>query len=100
MNATELRAFIRQIRKEKDLDVNIVKEAVEQAIVSASKKNLSQFVDARPVLDAETGQLHLFVKKNVVNIASNPRTQISLRDAHHILKTASVGDEIEVEVDP
>lgn len=100
MNATELRSFIRQISKEKELDVNIVKEAIEQAIISASKKNLSQFADARPVLDIDTGQLHLFVTKTVANIVANPRTQVSLREARHVRKDAQVGETVEVEIDP
>lgn len=100
MNATELKAFIRQISKEKDLDVNVVKEAIEQAIVSASKKNLSAYEDARTELDPETGQLRLFVKKMVVNIAANQRTQISVRDAQKIKPGVQVGETVEVEIDP
>jgi N utilization substance protein A len=100
MNATELKAFIRQISKEKDLDVDVVKEAVEQAIVLASKKNLSQFEDARTELNVETGELRLFVKKNVVKIATNPRTQVSEREAAKLQPGAKVGDQVEVEVDP
>jgi transcription termination/antitermination protein NusA len=100
MNANELKAFIRQISKEKDLDVSVVKEAIEQAIVSASKKNLSQFNDARPDLDAETGQLHLYVAKEVVNIATNPRTQVGMREAKKIRSDAKVGETVEVEIDP
>ena len=100
MNATELKAFIRQISKEKDLDVEVVKEAIQQAIISASKKNLSQFEDARPELDVETGELQLFVTKSVVKIATNPRTQISVRDAKKTNPDAEAGDQIEVEIDP
>lgn len=100
MNATELKAFIRQISKEKDLDVDVVKEAIQQAIISASKKNLSQFEEARPELDVETGELHLFVSKTVVKIATNPRTQISQRDAQKIKSDAEVGERVEVEIDP
>lgn len=100
MNASELKAFIRQISKEKDLDITIVKEAIEHAIVSASKKNLSQFDEARTELDPETGELKLFVTKTVVNIASNPRTQIALREAKKIQEDVALGDRLEVEIDP
>lgn len=100
MDATELTAFIRQISKEKDLDVEVVKEAIQQAIISASKKNLSQFEDARPELDVETGELQLYVTKSVVKIATNPRTQISQRDAVKIKEDAELGDRIEVQIDP
>lgn len=100
MNATELKAFIRQISKEKDLDVEVVKEAIQHAIISASKKNLSQFEDARPELDVETGELQLFVTKTVTKIATNPRTQISQREAAKIKPDAQPGDTVEVEIDP
>lgn len=100
MNATELKAFIRQISKEKDLDVEVVKDAIQQAIISASKRNLSQFEDARPELDVETGELQLFVTKTVTKIATNPRTQISQREAIKIDPNAQPGDRIEVEIDP
>lgn len=100
MNASELKAFIRQISKEKELDITIVKEAIEQAIVSASKKNLSQFDDARTELDPETGELRLFVTKTVVNIAANQRTQIALREAKKQQDDIALGDRLEVEVDP
>ena len=43
-----LKAFIGNLSKEKDLDIDIIKDAIENALLSASKKNLSQFRDARP----------------------------------------------------
>lgn len=100
MNATELKAFIRQISKEKDLDIDVVKDAIQQAIISASKKNLMQFEDARPELDVETGELQLYVTKTVTKIATNPRTQISVREATKINPDAQPGDRIEVQIDP
>lgn len=100
MNANELKAFIRQVSKEKELDVAVVKDAIEQAIVVASKRNLSQFNDARTDLNADTGELRLFVKKTVVNIASNPRTMISLREAQKMQPGVEVGQELEVEIPP
>ncbi|PKO16222.1 transcription termination/antitermination protein NusA [candidate division BRC1 bacterium HGW-BRC1-1] len=100
MNAGELKAFIRLISKEKELEVSVVKDAIEQAIVIASKKNLSQFLDARCDLDAESGELRLFVKKSVVNISSNPRTQISLREAVKLQPGVQIGEDVEIEIPP
>jgi N utilization substance protein A len=100
MNATELRAFMRQVSKDRDLDIMVVKDAIEQALTTASKKTLSVFRDARTEINVETGDLKLFVQKEVVNVATNPRTQISLRDAQKVKPDAQAGDLIEVEVDP
>jgi N utilization substance protein A len=94
-----LRAFVKQISKEKELDIEIVKEAIEQAIVSASRKTLSSFVNARPVLDVETGDLDIYVTKTVAETVENPRTQVTQSEARHIKKGLAIGDEIEVKID-
>lgn len=100
MNSEAMRALVKQIAKEKDLDVQVIKKAIEDAVIAASRKVLSQYKEARAELDVETGVLHLWVKKTVVQEVTNPRTMISLRDARKIKKDAQVGDEIEVDEDP
>jgi N utilization substance protein A len=95
-----LKAFIRQISKEKDLDIEIIKEAIEQAIISASKKTLSHFQNARPQLDVETGELKIFAEKTVVEHVANPRHEVSLSKAREINKKAKRNDVVEVEIDP
>ena len=55
----DLRASVRQLSKEKGLDVEIVKEAIEEAVVQASKKNLSSYYGASCSLDMETGKMRL-----------------------------------------
>lgn len=100
MNAEGLKALVRQIAKEKELDVQVIKRAIEESIIAASRRVLSQYKDARAELNPETGELHLWVKKTVVQDVTNPRTMISLRDARKISKEVQIGDEIEVNEDP
>ncbi len=95
-----LKAFIRQISKEKDLEIEIIKEAIEQAILSASKKTLSHFENARPELDVETGELKIFAEKTAVKQVTTPRHEITLEKARQIKKRAKLGDMVEVEIDP
>ncbi|MFH0792889.1 MAG: transcription termination factor NusA [bacterium] len=96
-----LKTFIRQISKEKDLELDVIKEAIEQALVSASKKNLSSYVNARPELDMESGTLHLYVTKTVVESpAINSRTEVGLAEAKKLKKGVKVGEEVEVEISP
>ncbi len=95
-----LKGFIRQIGKEKDLEIEIIKEAIEQAIVSASKKTLSHFENARPELNVETGELKIFAEKTAVKQVATPRHEISLEKARQIKKRAKLGDVVEVEIDP
>lgn len=92
--------FIRQLSKEKDLEPEVIKEAIESALIAASKKNLSMFKEARASLDLGTGQLDLVVTKQVVEKVENPRQEIALRPARKIKKNIEIGDEVEVVIDP
>lgn len=103
MDPTTLKSFIRLISKEKDLDPLIIKEAIERSILSASRKNLSQYRDAVANLNMETGELVVSVTKKIVdNEAETNRTDIRLRDAKKVLanKKLKVGEEVIVPMDP
>jgi N utilization substance protein A len=95
-----LKMFIKQICKEKDLDPHIVVEALEQALVTASKKNLTMYNNARPSIDPDTGDLHVFVTKTVTTNVSNPRTDMDLEEARIYIADVDEGDEVEVEISP
>ena len=100
MNANELKAFMRLISREKELDVSVVKEAIEQALVAASQRNLAQYNNARADVNVESGELKLFVTKKVCDAPENPRTEVGLREAKKARPDAAVGDDVEVEIDP
>ena len=102
MDFTNLKAYVNAVAKEKELDLEIIKEAIEYALVSASKKNLSQFKEARANLDLESGALSLLVKKDVVQEVSNDRREVTRREARKVLKDKSIdyGDEVELPIDP
>jgi N utilization substance protein A len=102
MDIANLKAYVNAVAKEKDLPVEVIKEAIEYALVSASKKNLSQFKDARAELNMETGLLSLIVKKTVVEEIENDRLEVTRREARKVLqdKSIEVGDEVEVNIEP
>lgn len=98
--ALNLTNFVRQISKEKDLEPEVIKEAIEQALIVASKKNLSMYKNARAELDLESGHLDLLVTKEVVKKVTNRRQQIDQRSAKKIRSDVEIGEEIEVPVPP
>lgn len=102
MDFKNLKSYVSAVAKEKDLDPAVIREAIEYALVAASKKNLSQFRDARAELDMESGLLSFFVTKAVVDEVENPRAEIIRREARKLLKDKSieVGDEVEVPIPP
>jgi len=92
--------FVRQISKEKDIDIEVVKNAIEQSIISTSKKGPLFYRETRPVLDMESGRLHIFVEKTAVAEVGEPKYEIDLKSAKKIKKDATEGENIEVEIDP
>lgn len=103
MDPASLKAFIRLLSKEKDIDPPVIKEAIEKAILSASRKNLSKYRDAVANLDMDTGELVVSVTKSVVaNDAVPERDEIRLREARKMLKSKKLvaGEEVVVPIDP
>jgi N utilization substance protein A len=100
LSGENIKAFVRLLSKEKGLPAEVIKEALEEAIVQASKKNLSAFKDARCNLDLETGELQLFVVKTVADPVTNPRVEVSLAKARQVKENAEVGEDIEMPATP
>lgn len=103
MDPNALKAFIRLISKEKDLEPQVLKQAIEHAILSVSRKQLSQYRDAVVDLNLETGELTTTVTKTIAEEAARgDREYISLKEARKVLGTrkVKVGDEVRVPIDP
>lgn len=92
--------FIRMISKEKDLDVETIKEAIEEAIISTARKPPLNLMEPRPALDLETGHLDIFVIKEVVPRVQDSKIQIDKKAAKKIQGDADIGDLVEVKIDP
>lgn len=92
--------LIKMISKEKDLDPEVIKYAIESAILSAASKRAHTFHEPRPELDLETGELKLLVRKQVVVSVEDPKKEIDILSAKAIDHDNMLGDEIEVQIDP
>ena len=99
MDPNTLKAFIRLISKEKDLEPEVLKEAIEHAILAVSRKQLSQYTDAVPSLDLETGKLTVTVTKTTTEKpVRRDRDLINLREARRLLKDRKIKADQEVRV--
>lgn len=88
---------IEQISRGKGIDPDVIIGAVEDAIVTATKKYYRTEEDLRARLNRETGNVEVFILKTVVDSVITPDTEISLREAKHAQPGAKVGQEIEVQ---
>lgn len=100
MGIANLGPLLKQLSKEKDLEPEVIKSAIEQAILSASRKSFSSYNNARPDLCLESGELKIFATKKVVSSVQNDNFEIGVLSAKKINPGLLLGDEVEVEVNP
>ncbi|HYB42810.1 MAG TPA: transcription termination factor NusA [Candidatus Methylomirabilis sp.] len=92
----ELIYVIGQMATEKGIDKEILFEALESALLSASKKTMGVADNTRMELDRQTGALKVFARKKVVASVADPKLEISLAEARRLNAEAELEDEIEI----
>jgi N utilization substance protein A len=91
---------IEQIGREKGIGKEVLFEAVESALLSASKKTMGLADNVRMELDRHTGALRVYARKKVVEVVSERKLEISLEDARKLNREAELDDELEMELPP
>jgi transcription termination/antitermination protein NusA len=93
--ANQLRQQIEQISREKNINPEVIIAAIEDAILTASKKYYKSAEDLRSRFNDESGQIEVFAVKQIVDAVEIPETQIGLDEARKLIPEAEVGQEIE-----
>lgn len=98
----ELLTALSDICKEKNIEPEVILDALEAALVAAYKRNFNSAQNVEVQLNRETGVVRVVAKKEVVELAddSMSQTQISLKDAREISASYNIGDIVDVEVTP
>jgi N utilization substance protein A len=96
----ELIAVVEYLHREKGIDKEILLEAVEKALLQASKKSVGPSNDLRIEIDRKTGDIRAFAKLLVVENVVNKHDEISLTDAKRRTPTIQLGESVDVEVTP
>lgn len=96
----ELIYVIDQIGREKGIGKEVLFEALEFALLSASKKTMGTEENVRMRFDRATGELKVLCVKKVVTKVSDPRVEISLPEARKIRPDIQPEEEVELEIAP
>lgn len=101
MNA-ELIEAIRLLEKERAIDAEVFFTAIEDALVSAYKREFdAKTVDnIRAEVDRETGEMRVFMSKEVVEEVTDVNSQISLEEAKALSEDFEIGDSMEYQLSP
>ena len=90
-----------ELEKEKGIEKDYLLESIENALVIAYKKNFdSNEENVKITMDRETGEIHVFAEKEVVENVEDEKLQISVEDAKKINKKLDIGDTAEIELIP
>ena len=88
------------LEAEKGISREVIKEAIEAALVHAYKKNYENAQNVEVLFNIETGDIKVFSVKEVVETNYDPTIEISLEEAHQIHQAYEIGDTIKIEVTP
>ena len=99
MNAEFMQA-LSDLEKERGINSEILIDAVENALVSAYRRNYGTSNNVRAEVDRETGEIQIYASKSVVDEVENQHSEIALEDARKINILYEVGDVLEEEVKP
>ena len=97
MDFKQLAVAIRAIAEEKNLPEDQVAEIVEQALAAAWRRDWgNRDQEVRAVMNLNTGDVTVFITKEIVKEVENPKTQVSLSDARVMRKNAKLGEGVEI----
>ena len=96
----ELIMAMEELEKERGISKDYLLESLEVALASAYKKNFDSAENEKITMDSETGEIHIYAQKEVVEVIEDEKLQIVLEDARKIDKKAKLGDVINVEIEP
>lgn len=101
IDSTELIVAMEDLEKENGVKKDEMLETIETALVTAYKRNYDcEDENVKITMDRETGEIHVYMQKEVVEEVENEKTQISLEEAQKIDKKIKTGDILDNELVP
>jgi N utilization substance protein A len=91
---------VEELEKEKQISKDSLIETIEVALLSAYKKNYGTSQNVRVNIDKETGDIDVYMRKDVVEDVEDDLTQVALADVIALDPRYQVGDAIEYRVTP
>jgi len=95
---SNLNYVIEQVGKDKGIDRKVIIEALEQAVLTASRKKYGHQGDIEVRYNEEAGEIELFQFKQVVEEVVNPSAEIVLKEARELDSEAQIGDSLGVKL--
>jgi transcription termination/antitermination protein NusA len=94
--ATSLNQTIEILSREKNIEPTVIISAIEDAVMTAARKQFKTGEELRARYNEESGEVDLFALMTVVEEVTDPDKEISLADVEEMgVEGAEVGDQLE-----
>lgn len=98
LDLKQLAVAMRTIAEEKNLPEDTIREVIEQALAAAWRRDHGdREQEVRATMNMNTGEMHIFTSREVVETVGSEILEISLEDSKKTKKDAVIGDLIETE---
>lgn len=91
---------LEDLETERGIKAEVVLDALEAALISAYKKHFGSSQNVRVEINRDTGEIHVYFRKTVVEEVEDERVEMSLAEARLLDPEFEVGDMFESEVTP
>ncbi|SMP47565.1 transcription termination factor NusA [Anoxynatronum buryatiense] len=96
----EFMEALEQIQQDKGISKDVLIEAIEAALISSYKRNFGSTHQVRVEVSRDSGAVHVYGQKRVVNEVDDDTQEISLEEAKATDPRYEIGDVVEREVTP
>ncbi|HQO36234.1 MAG TPA: NusA N-terminal domain-containing protein, partial [bacterium] len=101
MSSKDVVDILERISLEKNIPLDSLYDALESALITASKKMLDPEIDVTEAeIDRETGDFRVYATKTVVAEVTNPNLELSLSEVQEEIPDVEPGEELTVDVTP
>jgi N utilization substance protein A len=94
----EILSALKQIEKERNVPLDMILQAIEDALVKAYERNFGANQNVIIEIERSTGELRVWQRKLVVPEVEDPGTEMSLEEAKSLAEEAELGMELDLEV--
>jgi N utilization substance protein A len=95
---TDFLSALKQIERERNIPMDMLLRAIEDALVAAYKRNFGPNQNVIIEIDRSSGELHIWQRKLVVPEVEEPGLEMSLEEALEFSPEADIAMEIDIEV--
>ncbi|MBE7049082.1 MAG: transcription termination/antitermination protein NusA [Ruminococcaceae bacterium] len=96
----EFMSALTELSSSKNIDKEVILEAIEKALIVAYKKNYGHAQNVEAVIDRKTGVIKLCQQKIVVETVEDSNLEIALTEAQQLDGHYQVGDTVNIEIQP